>query len=57
MLTVRVAIALCKAEVNDVHCVLRQVTASDQEVVWLDVPVDDALLMDLLNALDLDGMS
>ena len=53
VLVVRVLVALCEAEVDDVNVVLSALRASDQEVVRLDVAVDDSLLVDFLDALDL----
>ena len=53
VLAIRVLVALGEAEIDDVHVVLVCVSSSDQEVVRLDVSVDDALLVDLLDSLDL----
>ena len=50
VLTFTVFVALCEAEVDDVDVVLGGLCATDQEVVWLDVSVDDSLLMHLFNA-------
>ena len=53
VLAVRVLVALGETEINDVDVVFICVVAADQEVVGLDVSVDDALLVHLLDALDL----
>lgn len=53
VLAVRVFVALRETEVDDVNIVLVRVGAANEEVVRLDVSVDDALLVDLLDALDL----
>lgn len=53
VLAVGVLVTLGKTEINDVDVVLVGVIAADQEVVWLDVSVDDALFVDFLNSLDL----
>lgn len=53
MLSVRVLVTLSKPEVDDVDVVLAGVSAADQEIVWLDISVDDSLLMYFLNSLDL----
>lgn len=48
--------ALGEAEVNNVDSVLGLIVATDQEVVWLDVTVDNAFFVYNLDALDhLDG--
>lgn len=53
VLVLRVLVALGQTEVDDVDVVLGGFSGSNQEVVWLDISVDNSLLMDLLNALDL----
>lgn len=53
VLALRVLVALGQTEVNDVDVVLRALAATHQEVVWLDVTVDDALLVHFPNAVDL----
>lgn len=53
VLAVGVLVALGEAEVDDVDVVLVCVVAPDQEVVRLDVSVDNALFVDLLNSLNL----
>lgn len=53
VLAFRVLIALGEAEVDDVNIVLGVVAASDQEIVWLNVAVDNPFFVDFLNALDL----
>jgi hypothetical protein len=45
--------ALCESEINDVDIVLGLLSCTDQEVVWLDVSVDDSLLVYFLDSLDL----
>jgi hypothetical protein len=51
VLPFRVLITLCQSEVYDEYTVLGMLRASDHEVIWLDVSVDDALFMDLLDPL------
>ena len=46
----RVFVALCQSKINDEDLIFLRVGSTDQEVVWLDVPVDDSLFMDFLNA-------
>ena len=53
VLPVRVLVALGETEINDVDIVLAVVITSNQEVIRLDVSVDDAFLVDLLDALNL----
>jgi hypothetical protein len=50
---VGVLVALRQPEIDDVDVVLVGIVATDEEVVGLDVSVNDALLVDLLNALNL----
>ena len=52
MLALAVLVALCEAEVDDVNVVLGALGASNEEVVRLDVSMDDALLVNFLDALD-----
>ena len=56
MLSFWILIAFGKTEVDYIHAILCLLSATDKEVVRLDVAVDYALLVDLLDALDhLDG--
>jgi hypothetical protein len=50
----RVLVALGQTEVNDVDVVLGAFIAANEEVVGFDVPMDDALLVDLLDTVDLN---
>lgn len=50
---IRVLVALGKTEVDNEDAVLVVLVSAYQEVVRLDVSMDDALLVHLLNALDL----
>lgn len=52
MLAVRGLVVLGEPEVDNVERVLRMLLRTDQEVVWLDVSVDDALLVALLDPLN-----
>ena len=49
MLTFTILVALSQAEVNDIDVVASGISTTNQEVIRLDVSVDDALLVDLLN--------
>jgi hypothetical protein len=42
--------ALCQPEVDDVDLILGLIRASNQEVVWFDVSMNDSLLVNFLNA-------
>ena len=53
MLTFGVLVALCETKVNDVYVVLGVLVAANQEVVWLDIAMDDPLLVHFLNSLNL----
>lgn len=50
VLALRVFKALGKPEINDVDLVFGLVRSSDEEVVWLDIAVDNSLLVHLLDA-------
>ena len=51
VLALAVLIALGETEVNDVDAVTSSVSASDQEIVRLDIAMDDPLFMHLLDSL------
>ena len=53
VLAIGVLVALCEAEIDDKNAILVSIVATYQEVVRLNVSVDDALFMCLLNTLDL----
>jgi hypothetical protein len=50
--TLTIHVALGQTEINDVDVVAGRVVASNKEIVWLDVSVDYALLMDHLDAVN-----
>ena len=52
MLALAVFIALGETEVNDVDAVASSISASDQEIVRLDIAMDDPFFMHLLDSLD-----
>ena len=52
VLTIRGLVALGETKVDDVNCALGLVSAANQKVIWLDVSVDDSLLVDHLDPLD-----
>lgn len=52
VLALRVLVALGQAEIDDVDVVTSGVLATNEEVIWLDITVDDALFVDLFNAAD-----
>ena len=51
VLALAVLIALGETEVNDVDAVTSSVSASDQEIVRLNIAMDDPLFMHLLDSL------
>ena len=53
VLVIRVFVALCQPEIDDVNVVLSAFSSTYQEIVGFDVAVDNAFLMDFLDALDL----
>ena len=56
VLTVTVFVALGKTEIDDVNVVASSVRSTDQEVIRLDITMDDALFVHLLDTADeLDG--
>ena len=52
MLSFRVLVALSQSKIYDIDIVLCVLTASNQEIIWLDVAMDDSLFMYLLNSLN-----
>ena len=52
VLTLRVLVALSQTEIDDIDVVTGGVSAANQEVIRLDVSVDDALFVDLLDTAD-----
>lgn len=52
MLALRVLEALGEPEINDENVVLLCFRAANKEIVGFDIPMDDSLLVHLLNALD-----
>jgi hypothetical protein len=55
VLALRVLVALGETKINDVDVVLSAFSASYQEVVWLDIAMNNTLLVHLLNSLNLPG--
>ncbi len=51
MFTIGVLVTLGETEIDDEYVVLVVVSATDQEVVGLDISVNDSLLVNLLNSL------
>jgi len=54
VLAIRVLVALCKTEIDDVDVVFGAFGSSDQEIVGLDITVNDSFFVNFLNALDLN---
>ena len=52
MLALAVFVALSETEIDDVDIVTGGFSASDQEVIRLDITMDDPLLVHLLDSLD-----
>jgi len=54
--TFRVLVALGQSKIDDVDVIARRIRPANQEVVWLDVTMNEAFFVDLLDAADeLDG--
>lgn len=53
MISVRIFKALGETEINDVNIVLGRFSRSNQEIVWFNIAMDDALFVNLLNTLNL----
>merc|ERR1712048_508292 len=52
VLTFRVLVALGETKIDNVDVVFRVFTATYKEVVWLDIAVNNALLVHFLNAMN-----
>ena len=52
VLSLRILKTLSQTEVNDVDCVLGVLRASDEEVIWLDITVNNPLFMHFLDTVD-----
>jgi len=52
VLTFRVLVALGETKVDDIDVIFRSFTTTNQEIVWLDVTMDDSLLVHLLDTAD-----
>ena len=52
VLTLAILVALGQTEIDDVDIVTSRVSSSNQEIIGLDIPMNDPLFMDLLNASD-----
>ena len=53
VLVIGILVALRQPEIDDVNVVLSAFSSTYQEIVGFDVAVDNAFLMDFLDALDL----
>ena len=53
VLALGVLVALGETEVNDVNVVFSALIPANKEVVWLDIAMDNPLLMHFLNTVDL----
>ena len=53
VLVIGILVALRQPEIDDVNVVLSALSSTYQEIVGFDVAVDNAFLMDFLDALDL----
>lgn len=56
MFPIRVLVALSQSEINNEDTVLGGVVASDKEVVWLDVSVNNSLFVNFLDTHYLRGI-
>lgn len=52
MFTLTILVALSETKVNDEDIVSSRLSATDQEVIGLDITMDDPLVVHLLNSLD-----
>jgi len=53
VLVIRVFVALCQPEIDNVDVILGALGSANQEIVGLNVSVNNALFVNFLNALDL----
>ena len=52
VLTCTVLVAFGETEINDIDVISSCFSSTNQEVVWLDIPVDDAFLVYTLDMTD-----
>ena len=52
MLSLGISVAFCQTEIDNVHTIFGILGTSNQEIIWLDISVDDALLVALFYAFD-----
>lgn len=50
--TLRILVTLSKSKINYINSVLVVLSASNQEVVWLNISMNDSFFMHFLNSLD-----
>jgi len=50
--TLRILIAFSKAKINNIDVIFGRFSASDQEIIGLNIPMNDSLFMTLLNSQD-----
>lgn len=48
----RILVTLSKSKINYINSVLVVLSASNQEVVWLNISMNDSFFMHFLNSLD-----
>jgi len=48
MLTLTIHITFGKTEINNVYCVTGRFSATNEEVIWFDIAMNNSLSMDLL---------
>ena len=53
MFSFRVFKAFGESKINNKNAILFYLSSSDQKIVWLNVSMNDALIMNFLNALNL----
>lgn len=53
MLAVGVLVAFSKTEIDDENIIFVSVISTNQEIIGLNISMNDALFMDLLNTLNL----
>ena len=51
MLTLTIHVTFGKTEINNVYCVTIRFSATNEEVIWLDITMNNSLSMDLLEML------
>jgi hypothetical protein len=53
VLSIGILVTLCETEIDDEDVIFVLIVSSNQKVIWLNIPMDYPLFVDLLNSLNL----